>query len=192
MARKKSASYFDSYFKESHSSYSSSECHYEGCPNPGLYPAPKSSKDLYSYIFFCLEHIQIYNTSWNYYKDMHEDDILAQMTSDINWRRPTWPFGKKHEHTLNSSFVPEIDELFQNPSRPFVPFATNILTAKERKLLEIFSLDYPFTQEILQKQYRALVRKYHPDLNRGNKKYEEKIKIINEAYQNLKKMCVTL
>ena len=188
MSRKRSTSYFDSYFKEA-PSYNGSLCQYDGCSNPGLYPAPKSSKDLYSYLFFCLEHVQVYNNSWNYYKDMEEEHILAQMTSDVNWRRPTWPFGKKHEHILNSSFVPEIDELFENPSRPFIPCSKPILTVNEKKLLELFSLDYPFTQEALQKQYRSLVRKYHPDLNQGNKKYEEKIKMINQAYQTLKKMC---
>jgi hypothetical protein len=121
---------------------------------------------------------------------MQEDDILAQMLSDNNWRRPTWPFSKKHEYILKNSLAPEIDELFQEATRPFILSSQPVLNTKERKLLELFELDYPFTQEALLKQYRSLVRKYHPDLNQGNKKYEEKIKIINDAYQHLKKMYV--
>lgn len=41
--------------------------------------------------------------------------------------------------------------------------------------------------EIIEKAYKTLVKKYHPDLQQGNKKieFEEKLKIINEAYDVL-------
>ena len=35
------------------------------------------------------------------------------------------------------------------------------------------------TQAEIQKAYRALLRKYHPDINPGNKQAEEKTKEIN-------------
>ena len=31
-------------------------------------------------------------------------------------------------------------------------------------------------------QFKKLVKKYHPDINAGNKKYEEKLKEITLAY----------
>ena len=40
-------------------------------------------------------------------------------------------------------------------------------------------------KKIIQQTYRQLARKYHPDLNPGNKEAEEKFKTINEAYQVL-------
>jgi hypothetical protein len=123
---------------------------------------------------------------------MHENDVLAQMLSDRGWRRPTWPSGKKHAPILSSTFVPEFDNLFEDPNRPFLPFSSPNLTAKEKKLLELFDLDWPFSKSTLVKQYRILVRKYHPDLNQGNKKYEEKLKTVNDAYQVLKKMHVEI
>ena len=36
--------------------------------------------------------------------------------------------------------------------------------------------------ENIKKAYRRLARKYHPDVNPGDKKSEEKFKEINEAY----------
>ena len=38
----------------------------------------------------------------------------------------------------------------------------------------------------IKKAYKKLVKKYHPDYNIGNKEYENKIKLINQAYNDLK------
>jgi len=38
----------------------------------------------------------------------------------------------------------------------------------------------------IQKKFKKLVKKFHPDMNSGNKKYEEKLKLITLAYTQLK------
>ena len=52
---------------------------------------------------------------------------------------------------------------------------------------EILEINRNASQEIVEKAYRTLAKKYHPDLQDGDKKlkYEEKLKIINEAYDVL-------
>jgi curved DNA-binding protein len=40
-------------------------------------------------------------------------------------------------------------------------------------------------KKVIQQTFRKLARKYHPDVNPGNKEAEEKFKTINEAYQVL-------
>lgn len=52
---------------------------------------------------------------------------------------------------------------------------------------EILEVDRNASQEVLEKAYRALAKKYHPDLQQGAMKeqYAEKMKIINEAYEIL-------
>ena len=40
--------------------------------------------------------------------------------------------------------------------------------------------------EEIQKKFKLLVKKYHPDKNHGNKKYEDKLKMITLAYSQLK------
>ena len=52
---------------------------------------------------------------------------------------------------------------------------------------EILEVDKKASEEIIEKAYRALVKRYHPDLQNGEIKeeYEEKMKLINEAYDIL-------
>ena len=38
----------------------------------------------------------------------------------------------------------------------------------------------------IQDKFKVLVKKFHPDMNSGNKKYEEKLKLITLAYTQLK------
>ena len=52
---------------------------------------------------------------------------------------------------------------------------------------EILEVDKNASQEVIEKAYRTLAKKYHPDLQQGGKQQEhaEKMKIINQAYDVL-------
>ena len=52
---------------------------------------------------------------------------------------------------------------------------------------KVLEVDKNASPEVIEKAYKTLVKKYHPDLQESNLKaeYEEKIKIINEAYEVL-------
>ena len=52
---------------------------------------------------------------------------------------------------------------------------------------EILDVDRHASQEVIEKAYRALAKKYHPALQQGAKQqeYAEKMKIINQAYDVL-------
>jgi curved DNA-binding protein len=50
---------------------------------------------------------------------------------------------------------------------------------------EILGVSPDADRKVIKQTYRQLARKYHPDVNPGNKEAEEKFKTINEAYQVL-------
>ena len=52
---------------------------------------------------------------------------------------------------------------------------------------EILEVDKNASKEIIEKAYKVLAKKYHPDLQHQDKKgeYEKKLKLINEAYETL-------
>lgn len=52
---------------------------------------------------------------------------------------------------------------------------------------KILEVDKDASPEVIEKAYKALVKKYHPDLQESNMRHnaEERIKLINEAYEVL-------
>lgn len=50
---------------------------------------------------------------------------------------------------------------------------------------DVLGVDKGATKDEIKKAYKKLAKKYHPDLNQGDKKSEEKFQEINEAYEVL-------
>ena len=58
---------------------------------------------------------------------------------------------------------------------------------KDMKAFDILNISAGIKWEKIQEKFKKLVKKYHPDMNSGNKKYEDKLKIITLAYTQLKR-----
>lgn len=56
---------------------------------------------------------------------------------------------------------------------------------KYRDYYEILGVSKSADQEEIKKAYRKLAKKYHPDVNKGDKSVEEKFKEVSEAYEVL-------
>ena len=64
------------------------------------------------------------------------------------------------------------------------------LTIKEAQALKELELEIPISLEKVKKNYKKLVKIFHPDVNGNNKKAEEKFKQINESYKLLLKKFI--
>lgn len=156
-------------------------CHIDGCLQAGTYKAPKSREQLEEYNWFCLDHIRDRNKQWDYFSGMESDEIEAFIHDAVTGHRPTWSRESRlceHYFTLQDKLYEFISGTKIAPPKPRIP-------AKTRNSLATMEMDHPYTLEQLKIRYRILVKKYHPDLNKGDKKSEEKFKHITAAYHYL-------
>ena len=61
------------------------------------------------------------------------------------------------------------------------------ISQTDRDALQVMELNDQVKWDQIQLKFKELVKKYHPDKNQGNKKFEEKLKKITLAYSQLKK-----
>ncbi|WP_156962141.1 J domain-containing protein [Candidatus Paracaedibacter symbiosus] len=164
-------------------------CDYQNCVERGIYRAPKSrhqlDKGVNDWHWLCLGHVRDYNSSWNYYTNMSETEIVNERQSDITWDRPTWSLGDQPQNKIFQYKFEDPFGFFE--SQPKNNSVNNTINPNQ-DALDLLGLRIPFTREQLQKNYRQLVKKYHPDTNRDNPEAEEMIRRLNQAYSRLQKM----
>ena len=156
-------------------------CHVAGCKEPGEYKAPTSKNSLGEYAWYCLDHIREYNQKWDYFKDMDRDEIEAFIKDATTGHRPTWSREGRIRHNNPQALHDALYEFLHMGLKP-VRKPHPSLPVKLRKALALMDMDYPYTQRDLKSHYRALVKKHHPDVNKGNKLEEEKFKQITAAH----------
>ena len=61
------------------------------------------------------------------------------------------------------------------------------MSQQDKDALQVMELNEDVKWEQIQSKFKELVKKYHPDKNQGNKKFEDKLKKITLAYSQLKK-----
>jgi hypothetical protein len=172
-------------------------CHWQNCGRPAPFKAPKSPKHLDEYNWYCETHITEFNKNWNYFKDFSEEQLEDFRVSAILGHRPTWKFGiggNQGMLDLESAFARYTN--WQADSTSGVgkaefpkPEAVIKLTASQRKSLTVFGLDQPPESAIVLKQlYKSLVKRYHPDINKGDQKAEDRFKELGQAYKILQEI----
>ena len=161
-------------------------CDWDKCKEVGLYKAPIEKDNSKKFRLLCLEHIKIFNKNWNYFSDMDESEIEHFIKSDLTWHKPTKSFSSAEnffkilwKNTLNDK-----TNFFENSS--FKDFKKSTLSQKDRHALEVLGLRGETKWPDIQKKFKTLVKKYHPDKNHGSKKYEDILKKITLAYSQLK------
>jgi hypothetical protein len=171
--------------------------HYKKCDSPkcnekGEYRAPKSRVMLNKYFYFCLDHIKEYNKSWDFYKGMSVEQIENSMRSDTFWDRPSWPLKNSFKNIFDE-FNEYVEDFVKNDDDKINDkyFKNKVidesLTIDEAKALKELDLKMPISLEKIKKNYKKLVKIFHPDVNGNNKDAEEKFKQINESYKLLLK-----
>lgn len=158
------------------------KCDFPGCEKEGAYRAPKN-KGLKEYFWFCLEHVQSYNSEWNYYADESDDadEKEEEKKSKMHFKGFRSKVHYQYGYKLKDDF-----EFFGQYAKNFSSRNEGGFNEKERQFLIVMEIDEDkVSLDLLKKQYKKLVKKCHPDLHRHDTQAEEKFKRLSEAYQAL-------
>jgi hypothetical protein len=161
-------------------------CDWDNCQEIGSYKAPVEKDNSRKYRLLCLNHIKIFNKKWNYFENMNNQEIEFFIKSDLTWHKSTKSFGSS-ENFFNILWNNALeDKLNIFKSSNFKEFTKTKFCQKDKDALDAMDLNYSVKWEEIQKKFKTLVKKYHPDKNLGSKKYEDKLKKITLAYSQLK------
>ena len=167
-------------------------CAFPGCVEAGDYRAPHSPTQLDEYRWFCLTHVREYNANWDYFSGMSSIQIEDFMKDAMLGHRPTWKVHQQKLH-LEAQLEEALHEMRHGARQEFREQRRKraqmraALSEEQRSALAVLNLEGEATLQEIKKQYKLLVKKHHPDVNRENKQAEEHFKRITEAYQFLVK-----
>ncbi len=161
-------------------------CDWENCDQTGSYRAPVEKDNSKKYRLLCLEHIKIFNKKWNYFSDMSDQEVEFFIKSDLTWHKITKSFSSSDNffNILWNNALEDKLNIFK--SENFEEYKRTQLSITDRDALDVMELRYDVKWELVQKQFKTLVKKYHPDKNQGSRKFEDKLKKITLAYSQLK------
>ena len=162
-------------------------CDWNNCRNTGEYKAPVEKDNSKDFKLLCLEHIKEFNKNWNYFLGMSDQQIYEFIKSDMTWHKPTQSFSSSDNFfkTLwKSALKDEIDKIkFTKDFNHIKEFKFN---HNDIKAFSVLGISIGLKWKKIQEKFKKLVKKFHPDMNAGNKKYEDKLKVITLAYTQLK------
>ncbi|MDC0054767.1 DnaJ domain-containing protein [Candidatus Pelagibacter sp.] len=163
-------------------------CDWNNCLEEGFYKAPVERDNSKKFRILCLNHVKEFNKNWNYFDGMNDQEIYEFMKSDITWHKSTQSFSSPDNFfkvLWNNALKDELNKYKINGQLDHGnKFKFN---SNDIKAFSILGVSVGIKWERVQEKFKKLVKKFHPDMNAGNKKYEDKLKIITLAYTQLKK-----
>jgi hypothetical protein len=173
-------------------------CEWPGCPKLARHRAPKGRAHEGEYHAFCLEHVQAYNKSYNYFAGMKDSEVADWQKDALTGHRPTWRLGENSwaaHHTgrrmkpgpfrQKNGFRDPFGLLGEGGDEPRTPAGRRIGNA-ELKALHTLGLDETADAQKVKRQYKTLVKRMHPDANGGSRANEDKLRAVIQAYDYLR------
>ena len=163
-------------------------CEWQNCNRSGNYKAPVEKDNSKNFQWLCEDHIKEFNKKWNYFEGMTQSEFENFLKSDLTWHRPTQEFSSSDNffnilwnNALNDKF-----KFFESKNTKNYKYNGYKLCQKDRDAFKIMDLQIDAGWPEIQKKFKTLVKKFHPDKHSGNKEYENKLKKITMAYNHLK------
>jgi hypothetical protein len=175
-------------------------CDWPGCTEAAAHRAPKGRLREREYWHFCLAHAREYNHSYNFFAGMSDDAVAQYQKDSLTGHRPTWKMGvdggprpdpSAHYAGFGGAADPfdmsgEVGGTGARADTRRVQTEARTVHNAERKALDALGLEINATAHDIKAQFKALVKRHHPDANGGDRSSEDRLREIIEAYNYLK------
>ncbi len=177
------------------------QCQAPDCDEAGEFRAPGSHGSSFDgpgqYRWFCLDHVREFNSGYDWFEGMSEEEILAAQSPVAGWGNTARAF---RADAVGDAMPRWAD--FEDPLEAINARAAGIksrarhgaevamdgrFTMDEAKALQVLGLSVELDRQKLRRRYTELVRRYHPDRNGGDRSHETRLGRVVEAYQLLRK-----
>ncbi len=162
-------------------------CDWNNCDKDGKYKAPVERDNSKKFRLLCIDHIKEFNKNWNYFSGMSESQICEFIKSDITWHKPTQSFNSSDNFfkvLWNDVLKDEINK--DKNDNKLTHLKNYRFNQNDIKAFNVLGISVGQEWVNIQKKFKKLVKKFHPDMNSGNKKFEDKLKVVTLAYTQLK------
>jgi curved DNA-binding protein CbpA len=177
-------------------------CQWKGCTATGSHRAPMGRGQEGRYFLFCIEHVREYNASYNYFQGMSDNEVADFQKDAQTGHRPTWKTGANAwahgtRDGARSADPASVGGRKLNDPHGFFAWRAKrtadtdaepqrYLKPLERKAMEALHLPQSATKDQIKAKFKELVKQHHPDANGGDKRSEDKLREIIQAYNHLK------
>lgn len=165
-------------------------CSWPDCDDHGTFPAPAEPRSREKR-FFCKQHIAEHNRNYNFFEGMTDEDADAYRRGTITGHRPTWALGTRRARGTNQT-----DWQFQDPLELLEPSLRReakeaaprgkYVSPGQKRALDLLDLDERADAKAVRQNYKLLLKRYHPDMNGGERHYEDELNRVIQAYNYLK------
>ncbi|MEE1877637.1 J domain-containing protein [Altererythrobacter litoralis] len=179
-------------------------CEHPACREAGEFRAPGYRPSGFDgpgeYRWFCLEHVREFNSDYDWFEGMSAEEILDAQSPASGWRtespsfRPTagvdgMPRWADYDDPLDAISA-RANGIKSRTQREAQMAMDGRFSREEARALDTMGLGLDTDRKRLRQRYSELVRRYHPDRNGGDRKFESRLNSVVEAYQLLRKSRV--
>jgi len=176
-------------------------CASPGCAEPGEFRAPGGRPNGFDgpgdYRWFCLEHVREFNSGYDWFEGMSAEQIADAQSPAAGWRTESHAFRPTagiHDAPRWADFDDPLDAISARANgiksraqKEAKAAMDGRFSREEARALDVMGLGLDADRTGLRRRYSELVRRYHPDRNGGDRKFEARLSSVVEAYQLLRK-----
>src|SRR6476646_1219611 len=166
-------------------------CAVPGCGAAGEFKAPLQPANFDgpgAWRFLCLDHVREHNAKYNFFDGMSSEEIQEAQSPLAGWERPSRKFAANGADPAPkwSDCIDPLDAIGTR-FRRFRDATPSRFSRTEQRALSVLGLGEEADRHSIRQRYSALVRRYHPDKNGGDRSHEARLAEVIDAYQMLRK-----